>query len=54
MTQANDSKKPSFTHKELSTYSSAMGMSEEFNNVCQVRIIDLGNSIKILLLSINQ
>jgi hypothetical protein len=54
MTQANDSEKPSFTQKELSTYSSTMGMSEEFNNACQVRIIDLGNSIKILLLSINQ
>jgi hypothetical protein len=30
MTQANDSEKPSFTHKELSTYSSVMGISEEF------------------------
>jgi hypothetical protein len=29
MTQANDSKKPSFTHKELSTYSITMGISEE-------------------------
>jgi hypothetical protein len=34
MAQANDSKKPSFTHKELSTYSNTMGTSEELQYIC--------------------